>query len=248
MIQFNKSNPTWIIGPCMLENYDLCMQVADKLLTLDLSIIFKGSFDKANRTSGNSVRGPGLEEGLSILERIKKNTGLSVITDIHIPQQAKALSEVVDMIQIPAFLCRQTDLIHAASNFEKPLLIKKGQFMSPYDMKFAVEKSNTDVVLCERGTMFGYNDLIVDFRSLAIMEEFSPVVYDATHSVQKPGGNNGSSGGNLKFAARLAKAAYNFGISGIFLETHPDPSNALSDKETQIPLNELYNFIEYVVK
>ena len=237
-----------IAGPCQIESLDHSRRIAEALCKLELKqnfkFIFKGSFDKANRTSINAKRGVGLEEGLTILNKIKSEFNCPVLTDVHEPEQCSQTSEVADVIQIPAFLCRQTDLLIAAGRTKKIINIKKGQFVAPNDMKFIAEKissvGNNNIMLCERGTSFGYNNLINDFRSIPIMSETGyPVVFDATHSVQLPGNNNGSSGGQRKFVPALACAACAVGIAAIFIETHEDPDNAPSDGANMIPLSEM---------
>ena len=234
-----------IAGPCALESFDLARDTALELAAiskeLGLPIVFKSSFDKANRTSVTSFRGPGLSRGLDWLGRIREESGLPVITDIHLPEQAAPVGEVVDVLQIPAFLCRQTDLLLAAAGTGKIVNVKKGQFLAPWDMKLVVEKMRSvghDMIwLTERGASFGYNNLVVDFRSLAIMKEFAcPVVFDATHSVQIPGGQGHSSGGHREYVPLLARAAAAGGCSGIFMEVHPDPDKALCDGPNSWPL------------
>ena len=237
-----------IAGPCQIESLDHSLKIAENLCALgrklNFKLIFKGSFDKANRTSINSKRGVGIEEGLTILDKIKSEFNCPVLTDVHEPEQCSKTSEVTDVIQIPAFLCRQTDLLIAAGKTGKPLNIKKGQFLAPNDMKFIAQKissvGNDNIMLCERGTSFGYNNLINDFRSIPIMAETGyPIVFDATHSVQLPGNNNGSSGGQRKFVPALASAACAVGVAAIFIETHEDPDNAPSDGANMIPLSEM---------
>ncbi len=232
----------------MIEERDTTFKIAAflKELTdeLDLPFIFKASFDKANRTSINSYRGPGLEQGLEMLSEIKAEMGVRIISDVHEAHQVDAAAKVLDVIQIPAFLCRQTDFLLAAAKTGKPLNIKKGQFLAPWDVVNIVEKvkstGNNDVVLTERGTMFGYNNLVVDFRGIPIMQSYGcPVIFDATHSVQLPGGAGGSSGGQREHAPTLAKAAVAAGVDGVFLEVHPDPDNALCDGPNSLPLDTL---------
>ena len=227
-----------IAGPDTLESEQLCLDVAGKLkehtAKLGMPYIFKGSFDKANRTSGKSYRGPGMEQGLKILSQIKKKIGVPVLTDVHEDTPLKEVAAVVDVIQTPAFLCRQTNFIRNAASQGKPLNIKKGQFLSPWEMKQVVEKAtstgNQQIMVCERGFSFGYNNLVVDMRGLAIMRDTGcPVVFDATHSVQLPGGQGTSSGGAREHISVLARAAVGAGVSGVFMETHPDPDNALCD-------------------
>jgi len=227
-----------IAGPDTLESEQLCLDVAGSLKEhtqkLGMPYIFKGSFDKANRTSGKSYRGPGMEEGLKILSAVKKKIGVPVLTDVHEDTPLKEVASVVDVIQTPAFLCRQTNFIRAAASQGKPVNIKKGQFLSPWEMKQVVEKAtstgNKQILVCERGFSFGYNNLVVDMRGLAIMRETGcPVVFDATHSVQLPGGQGTASGGAREHISVLARAAVGAGVSGVFMETHPDPDNALCD-------------------
>lgn len=248
-----------IAGPCVIESETLCMRVAEELRriadALDMLIIFKSSFDKANRTSGSSFRGPGLDGGLRILERVRRETGLPVLTDVHTPEQVKPAAEIVDVLQTPAFLARQTDLIEAAAASGKPVNFKKAQFMGPQDMKPLVAKareaaeqaqtSPDQFMVCERGSSFGYNNLVVDFRNLVIMRETGcPVVFDATHSVQQPGGLGDRSGGQREFVPHLIRAATAVGVDGLFIETHPDPSAALSDAATSWPLDQLKTLLQ----
>ncbi len=237
-----------IAGPCVIESEELVLNVAEKMkeITDELQIpyTFKASFDKANRTSIHSFRGPGIDEGLRILQQVKDSFGLPVCTDIHEPWQAERAAEVCDILQIPAFLCRQTDLLVAAAKTGKCINIKKAQFLAPWDMKNCVEKvresGNDKVMVCERGTSFGYNTLVVDMTGLRVMKDFGvPVIFDATHSVQKPGGNGTSTGGNRQFVEYLAKAAVAVGVDGLFMETHPDPDHALSDGPNMVPLSEM---------
>ncbi len=241
-----------IAGPCLAESYEVLSEVAGKLLEiqrrLPVTFIFKSSYRKANRTSGASFTGLGDEQALALLQRIKAETGLPILTDIHLPQEAAMAAAVADVLQIPAFLARQSDLLEAAAKTGKIINIKKAQFMAAADMKFAREKviaaGNQNVLLTERGTSFGYGDLVVDFRSLVIMRSFgSPVIYDATHSVQRPS-QNGISGGAREFIAPLARAAMAVGIDSIFIETHPDPINAKSDAASQLPLSDLERLLE----
>jgi 2-dehydro-3-deoxyphosphooctonate aldolase (KDO 8-P synthase) len=237
-----------IAGPCVIESEELTLSIARHLAELstrlDLPLIFKASFDKANRTSVTSFRGPGLEKGLAVLMKVKQETGLPVISDIHTPAQAAAAAEVLDVLQIPAFLCRQTDLLVEAGRTGRPVNIKKGQFVAPLDMAQAVgkvlETGNDQVWLTERGASFGYNNLVVDMRSIPIMAGLGcPVVFDATHSVQLPGGLGSMSGGDRRFIAPLARAAVAAGADGVFLEVHPDPERALCDGPNSLPLAEL---------
>lgn len=244
-----------IAGPCVIESEALCLQVATQLRRmadeLDMLVIFKASFDKANRTSSGSFRGPGVDGGLRILEKVRNETGLPVLTDVHGPDQIKAVAEVVDVLQTPAFLARQTDLIEAAAASGKPVNFKKAQFMAPHDMKPLVAKAreaaeNADrFLVCERGTSFGYNNLVVDMRSLVQMRDTGcPVVFDATHSVQQPGGLGDRSGGQREFVPHLVRAAVAVGVAGLFIETHPDPQAALSDAATSWPLDRLSEIVE----
>lgn len=245
-LRLPQGQPFVLAGPCVLESLDLAMDVASELADiaqdLNLPLIFKSSFDKANRTAGGSFRGPGLELGLSWLAQIKSRTGLPVVTDIHEPAQAALVAQVADVLQIPAFLCRQTDLLLAAARTGRIVNIKKGQFMAPWDMHGPVEKIRAagfdKIWLTERGTTFGYNNLVVDFRSLAIMQDLGcPVIFDATHSVQLPGGQGQSSGGQRQFVPHLARAAAACGCQGVFLEVHPDPDRALCDGPNSWPLD-----------
>jgi 2-dehydro-3-deoxyphosphooctonate aldolase (KDO 8-P synthase) len=244
----------FIAGPCAIENEELCLRVADRLKRLaeelDCLIIFKSSFDKANRTSGSSFRGPGMDEGLRILERVRASTGLPVLTDVHEREQVGAVASVVDVLQTPAFLARQSDLIAAVAASGRPVNIKKAQFMAPGDMAQVIKKaraaasaagvSDEGLMVCERGTSFGYHNLVVDMRGLATMAGTGcPVVFDATHSVQLPGGLGESSGGDRTFVPVLARAAVAAGVAGVFMETHPDPANALSDGPNAWPLDAL---------
>jgi 2-dehydro-3-deoxyphosphooctonate aldolase (KDO 8-P synthase) len=220
---------------------------------LGISYIFKASFDKANRTSITSYRGPGIEHGLELLGRIRSEMNVPVVSDIHEPQQAKIAAEVLDIIQIPAFLCRQTDLLTSVSQTGKPINLKKGQFVSPWDMQNAVtkirESGSSKVMLVERGASFGYNNLVVDMRSLPVMRSFNcPVIYDATHSVQLPGGAGGSSGGQREYIAPLSRAATAVGIDGLFMEVHPDPENALCDGPNSIALDSIESVLEQIVR
>lgn len=241
-------------GPCAAESYDICMETGSmvKSICAELGIhyVFKSSFDKANRTSGDSYRGPSLSGGLEILARVKKDLGVPIVTDVHESNQCEEVASVVDVLQIPAFLCRQTDLLVAAARTGKPVKVKKGQFMAPEDMKFAVEKikgeGNQNVFLTERGSSFGYHNLVVDFRSLPIMRQYSPVVFDVTHSIQRPGGLGGKSGGDRQYASYLARAAAAVGVDGFFIETHPNPEKALSDGPNMIPLAELKSFVQQI--
>lgn len=237
-----------IAGPCVIESEEMVLSIAGQMKQiteeLGISYTFKASFDKANRTSISSYRGPGLEEGLRILQKVKDTYGLPVCTDIHESWQAEPAAKVADILQIPAFLCRQTDLLVAAAKTGKCINIKKAQFLAPWDMRNCVEKvrqsGNDNVMLCERGTSFGYNNLVVDMTSIAEMKRFGcPVVFDATHSVQKPGGKGNATGGNREFVEPLAKAALAAGADHLFMEIHPDPDNALSDGPNMVPLSQM---------
>lgn len=237
-----------IAGPCVIESEKMVLSIAKQMkeITKELGIpyTFKASFDKANRTSINSFRGPGIEEGLRILQKVKDTYGLPICTDIHESWQAEIAAQVADVLQIPAFLCRQTDLLVAAAKTGKCINIKKAQFLAPWDMKNCLDKvkesGNENVMLCERGSTFGYNTLVVDMAGLRVMKEFGvPVIFDATHSVQKPGGNGTSTGGNRQYVEYLAKAAMAVGVDGVFMETHPDPDHAKSDGPNMVPLSEM---------
>jgi len=245
-----------IAGPCVMEGREMTLQVARAVAAVarefGIPAVFKASFDKANRMSLDSFRGPGVEEGLKILEAVRKETGLPLVTDIHEPAQVGPAAQVADMLQIPALLCRQTDLVVAAARAGRPVLIKKGQFMAPEDMGAIAAKAaaNGDggVLLAERGTTFGYHNLVVDMRGLAAMRAFGwPVVFDVTHSVQLPGGAGATSGGQREFVASLARAAAGAGIDGLFVEVHPDPAEAKSDRQTQLPLEELPGLLKQVL-
>ena len=238
-------------GPCAAESYDICMEtgthVKEICNRLGIDYVFKSSFDKANRTSSGSYRGPSIEGGLDILARVRKDLGVAVVTDVHESAQCAEVAEVVDVLQIPAFLCRQTDLLKAAARTGKAVKVKKGQFMAPEDMQYAVrkvrEEGNDNVLLTERGVSFGYHTLVVDMRSLPVMRQYTPVVFDVTHSVQQPGGKGGSSGGQREFAPFLARAAAAAGVDGFFIETHPAPEKALSDGPNMIPLADMEAFL-----
>lgn len=248
-IDFGGRNPiAFIAGPCQLENRDHAMMMAEKIAEACAQtgsrFVFKSSYDKANRSSIGAARGIGMEEGLKILAEVRDTFGCPVITDVHETSHCAAAAEVVDVIQIPAFLCRQTDLLLAAGRTMKPLNVKKGQFLAPWDMAHVAEKiastGNDQIMLCERGTSFGYNTLVTDFRGLPTMAETGhPVIFDATHSVQQPGGRGNSSGGERKFVATLARAACAVGVAGLFIETHQDPDNAPCDGPNMIPVQEL---------
>jgi 2-dehydro-3-deoxyphosphooctonate aldolase (KDO 8-P synthase) len=238
-----------IAGPCVVESEQLQMDVAGQLkeMTRELGIpfIFKSSYDKANRSSGKSFRGPGMEKGLEILAKVKKTLGVPILTDVHTEEEVPTVAKIVDVLQTPAFLCRQTDFIHAVARAGKPVNIKKGQFLAPSDMKNVVDKAREasgadNIMVCERGASFGYNNLVSDMRSLAIMRDTGcPVVFDATHSVQLPGGQGTTSGGQREFVPVLARAAVATGVSGVFMETHPDPAKALSDGPNAWPLQRM---------
>jgi 2-dehydro-3-deoxyphosphooctonate aldolase (KDO 8-P synthase) len=238
-------------GPCAAESYDICMETGTKVkeicAELEIQYIFKASYDKANRTSAGSYRGPSMDMGLEILSMVKKDLKVPVVTDVHESNQCDDVASVVDVLQIPAFLCRQTDLLIAAAKTGKPVKVKKGQFMAPEDMKYAVDKvrseGNNNVFLTERGSSFGYHNLVVDIRSLPIMRQYTPVVFDVTHSIQRPGGLGGKSGGDRQFAPYLAKAAASVGVDGFFIETHPNPEKALSDGPNMVPLHEMKDFL-----
>lgn len=246
-----------IAGPCVIESEDSVMEIAEAVKgmaeRLGLDYYFKASFDKANRTSISSYRGPGIEEGLRILKKAKDTYRLKICTDIHEPWQAKKAAEVADMLQIPAFLCRQTDLLVAAAETGRLINVKKAQFLAPWDMANVVRKieesGNRNIMLCERGTSFGYNTLVVDMTGIAEMKKFGyPVVMDATHSVQKPGGNGTATGGNRENVEPLAKAAVAAGADALFFEVHPDPDNALSDGPNMVKLDEFEGLLKRVMK
>lgn len=241
-----------IAGPCVIESEKLILDTAHHLKTitdeLKIPFIFKSSFDKANRTSSSSFRGPGLEEGLRILQKVKTELKVPVLTDVHEDTPLDELADVVDVLQTPAFLCRQTNFMQRVARTMKPINIKKGQFLAPWDMKNVINKmkevGNTQLMACERGVSFGYNTLVVDMRSLAIMRETGcPVVFDATHSVQQPGGQGTTTGGNREFIPVLARAAVAAGISGLFMETHPNPNEAKSDGPNSWPLHEMKSLL-----
>jgi len=248
-----------IAGPCVIESRDMAFDTAGKLQeicrTLGVSFIYKSSYDKANRSSGKSFRGLGMEQGLDILADVKKTLGVPVLTDVHAEHEVAAVASVVDVLQTPAFLCRQTDFIQACAASGKPVNIKKGQFMAPGDMKQVVLKAKEanggvdSIMVCERGASFGYNNLVSDMRSLAIMRETGcPVVFDATHSVQLPGGQGDRSGGQREFVPVLARAAVAVGVAGLFMETHPDPAKALSDGPNAWPLAQMSALLEQLME
>lgn len=253
-VAVGASQPLLVIcGPCVIESRDQTMKAAETIKgicdELNLPLVFKSSFDKANRTSRSSFRGLGMEEGLEILSEVRRSFDLPVITDIHTALQASEVADAVDILQIPAFLCRQTDLLLAAAETGSPVMIKKGQFVHPLDMAHAVEKirsaGNKKVMLCERGSLFGYRELVVDFRALQMMRELDcPVVFDATHSVQVMGGEGARSGGNRDFVPALARAAVAVGVDAVFLEAHENPENAPSDGPNMIPFSELKALLE----
>ncbi|MBX9935543.1 MAG: 3-deoxy-8-phosphooctulonate synthase [Burkholderiaceae bacterium] len=251
-----------IAGPCVIESEQLQMDVAGQLkeicASLGIPFIFKSSFDKANRSSGTSFRGPGMEKGLEILAKIKRELNVPVLTDVHTEAEIPHVAKVVDVLQTPAFLCRQTDFIHAVAQSGKPVNIKKGQFLAPHDMKNVIDKARAaareaglpedNFMACERGASFGYNNLVSDMRSLAILRETgAPVVFDATHSVQLPGGQGTSSGGQREMVPVLARAAVAVGVAGLFMETHPNPAQALSDGPNAVPLKHMKALLETLV-
>ena len=253
---FRNDGPvSFIAGPCSLESEELLLTVGASLKAafrrLKIPFVLKCSFDKANRTSLRSYRGPGFAKAMEIFARVKAKLGVPMLTDVHEPHQAALAAEVVDILQIPAFLCRQTDLLLAAGRTGKPVNIKKGQFLAPWDLKNAVEKvestGNRSILVCERGTAFGYGNLIVDMRGLEIMRDWGyPVVYDATHSVQLPGGLGHATGGQRQFAVPLSRGAVAVGVAGLFLETHPDPEKALSDGPNSLYLRDVPGFVKQV--
>lgn len=244
-----------IAGPCVIESEKLVMESAEKLkettTKLNIPLVFKSSFDKANRTSAESFRGQGLNTGLHILAKVKEEFDVPVITDIHLPEQAEQVMDVVDILQIPAFLCRQTDLLVAAALTRKVVNIKKGQFLAPWDMKNVLDKvvrtGNNSILITERGTSFGYNNLVVDMTGLVELKKLGyPVVFDGTHSVQKPGGKGSCTGGNREYVKYLSRAAAAIGIDALFLETHPDPDQALSDGPNMVKLDDLEELLKQV--
>jgi len=244
-------------GPCVIEGEDFTLQVAAEIKAIaarcGVPLIFKSSFDKANRTSKDGFRGPGMDEGLRILKRVKDELGLPVVTDVHEVEQVAAVAKVADVMQTPAFLCRQTDFINAVAAAGKPVNLKKGQFLAPWDMKHVLEKAratgNEDIMLCERGASFGYNNLVSDMRSLMVMREFgAPVVFDATHSVQQPGGLGGATGGNREYVPGLARAAVAVGVAALFMEVHPNPDKAMSDGPNSLALADLEGLLQQLVQ
>lgn len=251
-IVLGSDKPVLFAGPCAVESFDICLEIGTKVKAWaeehGFSYVFKASFDKANRTSSSSFRSIGMDKSLEVLQRVGKTLDIPLVTDIHESYQAAEVAEVVDVLQIPAFLCRQTDLLLAAAETGKAVKIKRGQFMAPEDMQYAVKKvraaGNDNVCLTERGFSLGYHNLVVDMRGLPIMRQFAPVVFDITHSVQQPGGQGGTSGGQREFAPFLARAAAATGIDGFFIETHPEPSKALSDGPNLIPLHRMGDFLE----
>ena len=246
-----------IAGPCVIESEEIVFEIAQKLKkiagNLSLDLYFKASFDKANRTSIASYRGPGIDEGLRILSKVKNDFGLKICTDIHEPWQAEKVAQVADIIQIPAFLCRQTDLLVAAAKTGKTINVKKAQFLAPWDMSNVVKKledsGNRNIMLCERGTSFGYNTLVVDMTGISEMKKFGyPVVFDATHSVQKPGGNGNATGGNRNYVEPLTKSAIAAGADALFFEVHPNPDNALSDGPNMVRLDDFEDMLIRIKK
>ena len=245
-----------IAGPCVVESEGLVLDVAGRMQeitrALGIPYIFKASYDKANRSSRSSFRGPGIEEGLRILAEVKRQLGLPVLTDVHEDTPLAEVAAVVDVLQTPAFLCRQTNFIVNACSQGKAVNVKKGQFLSPWEMKNVIDKArstgNPQILACERGFSFGYNNLVSDMRSLAVMREYAPVVFDATHSVQLPGGQGSASGGQREFVPVLARAAVAVGVAGVFMETHPDPANALSDGPNAWPLDRMRSLLEVMLE
>jgi len=257
-VSIGRNHPLVVVaGPCVIETEELCLEVARVLreVTADLGLpyIFKASYDKANRSSGASFRGPGLKRGLEVLARVKEEVGVPVLSDVHLPGEARPAAAVLDVLQIPAFLCRQTDLIQAAARTGRPLNIKKGQFMAPWDMRLVVEKAravgNDRVILTERGSCFGYNNLVTDLRAIPVMQGLGcPVLFDATHSVMLPGAAGDRSGGHREMAPVLARAAVAAGCDGVFLEVHPEPERGLSDAATMLRLAEVRGLLEVLVR
>lgn len=253
-IAFDNQKPLCVIaGPCMIETiaFETATQLKEECETRGVGFVFKASFDKANRQSIDSARGVGIDEGLEILSDIKSKLGVPILTDIHLPSEAERVAAVADILQIPAFLCRQTDLVVAAAQTGRTINIKKGQFLAPAQMLSIVEKARSagakNILVTERGASFGYNDLVFDPRSIEIMKEFAPVIFDASHSVQRPGATGSGSGGDRKFIPALSKAAVALGIAGLFIETHPDPARALSDRETQWPLDKFGDLLDQIL-
>jgi 2-dehydro-3-deoxyphosphooctonate aldolase (KDO 8-P synthase) len=253
----NEGRPFFIAGPCVIESEKHCLKMAERLAEygrrLHIDLVFKASYDKANRTSENSYRGPGMEHGLRILEKCRRVSGLPVLSDVHETGQVRAAAEVLDAIQIPAFLCRQTDLVQAAARTGLCVNLKKGQFLSPQEMRKVLEKAlgtgNRNILLTERGTSFGYNNLVVDFRSFVIMRSFKqPVVFDVTHSVQAPGGQGDKSGGDARYIPHLARAGAAIGVDGFFFEVHDDPAAAMSDGPNSLNLKSFPHLIEEILR
>ena len=257
-IKIGDGNPLVLIaGPCVIESEQLCLSVAKRIKaickSLDIPFIFKSSFDKANRTSIDSFRGPGLKKGLRVLSKVKKDLAIAVLSDVHSKEEIKEAAGVLDIIQIPAFLCRQTDLLLAASKTKRVINIKKGQFLAPWDIQAVIKKvestGNKNILITERGVSFGYNNLVSDFRSLAIIRDFGyPIFYDATHSVQLPSATGRASGGESRFVSGLSRAAVAFGCNGLFVEVHPHPDKAPCDGQNMINLNELEQLLKQIKK
>lgn len=249
-----NGNPVFIAGPCVIESEDFTLKCAETLYSIaeknKIQLVFKASYDKANRTSINSFRGPGLDKGLKILQKVKEKIGLPVLSDVHCKEEITAASDVLDILQIPAFLARQTDMLIYAGRTGKPVNIKKPQFASPYDVKYMVEKvlstGNKKVMICERGTAFGYRDLVVDFRSIPVMRNWAFVIFDGTHTTQKPSAADGISGGERWLSPYLTKAAAAVGVDGFFHEVHPDPDKALSDPKTSVDFEMFENIVKQV--
>ena len=246
---------TLIAGPCVIQSVDLCLEIAESVIRscdqLGIQYVFKASFDKANRTSAGSYRGPGIDDGLAVLAKVKSHLGCPVTTDIHLPEQAAAAAQVCDLLQIPAFLARQTDLLIACAATGKPLNVKKGQFMAPADMQYVVDKvrrsGSGGLMLCERGTFFGYGRLVNDMTALPVMRSFGvPVIFDATHSVQQPGGMGGSTGGNRAMVEPLARGAAAVGVDGLLFETHTEPDRSPSDGPNMVPLTDFHGVLTRV--
>ena len=254
-VKIGGERPVFICGPCVVESAEVVLETARKLrdlfIRLGIPFVFKSSYDKANRTSGRSFRSIGFEPAMSILERVRSEIGVAVLTDVHEVDQVARVAAAVDILQVPAFLCRQTDLIQAVARSGKVVNIKKGQFMAAEDMQYALQKANDvgndRVFLTERGSTFGYHNLVVDMRGLMIMRTFAPVIFDLTHSVQMPGGLQGRSGGQREFAPLLGRAAAGAGVDGFFMETHPNPAEALSDGPNMVPLEELEALVTSLV-
>ena len=254
--QLGGGNPLLVIaGPCVIENEKLCLDVAKELRDICAEIktpfVFKSSYDKANRSSFSSYRGPGIDKGLEVLQKVHEEVGVPTLTDVHSPGEAERAGKVVDVLQTPAFLCRQTDLIFAASKYGKAVNLKKGQFQAPWDVKNIIDQANvagnTNIAICERGSSFGYNNLIVDMKSIPIIHSFGvPVIFDCTHSVQLPGGLGDVTGGQREFIEPLARAAVGCGVDGIFVETHPEPEKALSDGTNMMHLKDMPSFLKKI--